>query len=61
MLSREQTGREQIQRRLLWLTAISNQASKNIDESMDWAAMASMLNLGNVSTICDQFAKQPFE
>jgi len=40
--------------------AISNQASKNMDESMDWAAIMGMLNLRNVSTICDQFAKQPF-
>jgi len=40
--------------------AVSNHARKNMDESMDWATVASMLNLGKVSTICDQFAKQPF-
>ena len=40
---------------------ISNQASNNIDETIDWAAMASMLDLGDILELLDDtFNDGPF-
>ena len=37
-----------MQRWLLWLMAIGDQASNDVDETVDWAAMTRMLNLRDV-------------
>jgi hypothetical protein len=50
-----------VQGRLLWLMAIGNQAGNDIDETMDWAAMAGMLNLRDIfELIYDAFDDGPF-
>ena len=59
-------GREEVQRWLLRLIAISNQARNNIDETVDGTTMTGMLNLRNVFELIDnafddgRFAQKQF-
>jgi len=41
-------SRNDAQRRFLGLVRVGNQTSDNIDEGVDWAAMASVFNLRNI-------------